>query len=150
MGNGGAMKKVAIAVLMFFVAGALGAADEKTKAVKMVKDAVKMHKASGRDVVLTAVTDGKFKDGEVYVFCYDLSGTIIAHPTNKALVGKNMINVPDTDGKLFRKDIVDIAKAKGSGWVDYKYKNPANGKVEQKTTYVELSGDIVFCCGIYK
>lgn len=144
------MKKIAIAVLMIIAASALGAADEKAKAVKMVKDAVKMHKASGRDAALKAVSDGKFKEGEIYVFCYDLSGTIVAHPANKALIGKNMINVPDTDGKMFRKEIVDVAKSKGSGWVDYKYKNPSTGKIEQKTTYVELSGDIVFCCGIYK
>ncbi len=73
-----------------------------------------------------------------------------AHPQNPKLVGKNMLEVPDVDGKLFRKDIVEIARKKATGWVDYKYKNPATGKIELKTTYVMGVDDVAICCGIYK
>jgi signal transduction histidine kinase len=75
---------------------------------------------------------------------------MVAHPKNAKLVGKNLLEVPDVDGKLFRKEIVELAKSKGSGWVDYKYKNPETGKIEDKTTYVLKVGDIILCCGIYK
>jgi len=33
-------------------------------------------------------------------------------------MGKNLFEVADTDDKLFRKEIVEVAKKKGSGWVD--------------------------------
>jgi signal transduction histidine kinase len=79
-----------------------------------------------------------------------MKATIIAHPVNQKLVGINFMETPDVDGKLFRKEIVELAKSKGSGWVDYKYKNPSNNKIEQKTTYLKKAGDVVICCGAYK
>jgi cytochrome c len=43
-----------------------------------------------------------------------------------------------------------MAKAKGTGWVDYRYKNPQTGKIESKTTYLQKVGDMILCCGAYK
>jgi hypothetical protein len=51
---------------------------------------------------------------------------------------------------MFRKEILDLAKSKGKGWVDYKFKNPESGKVEAKTTYIQLVGDVTLEAGIYK
>ena len=79
-----------------------------------------------------------------------MSGTIVAHPVNQKLVGINFFKTPDVDGKLFRKEIIELAQKSGTGWVDYKYKNPKNGKIEEKTTYLKKAGDIVICCGAYK
>ena len=130
----------------------LAAAAPKDDAVGLVQDAAKFMKSKGREAALQecAKPDGPWVKGELYVFAYDFQGVIVAHPKNPKLVGKNMLEVPDVDGKLFRKDIVEIAKTKGSGWVDYKYKNPENGKIEEKTTYLLKSGDVIFCCGIYR
>jgi signal transduction histidine kinase len=85
----------------------------------------------------------------MYVYAFDMKGTVLAHPKNPGLIGKNTYNIPDEDGKFFRKDIVELAKAKGSGWVDYKYLNPETKQVEDKTTYVLRAGDIILCCGVY-
>jgi signal transduction histidine kinase len=86
----------------------------------------------------------------MYVFAYDLTATVLAHPVNPKLIGKNLLDVPDAEGKLFRKEIVELAKTKGTGWVDYKYKNPQTNTIESKTTYFMKEGDIILCCGIYK
>ena len=43
-----------------------------------------------------------------------------------------------------------LAAKKGSGWVDYQYKNPTTGKIEPKTTYILRVGDAVLEAGIYK
>jgi signal transduction histidine kinase len=77
-------------------------------------------------------------------------GVIVAHPKNPKLIGKNLLEVPDPDGKFFRKEIQEVAKTKGTGWVDYKYTNPETKKVELKTTYLKKVGDLIICCGIYK
>jgi signal transduction histidine kinase len=66
------------------------------------------------------------------------------------LIGKNLLELPDLDGKYFRKDIVNIAKKQGFGWVDYRYKNPENNKVEEKSTYFKMADNMIFCCGAYK
>ena len=72
------------------------------------------------------------------------------NPVNAAMIGKDLVDVPDADGKLFRRAILELAKAKGKGWVDYKFKNPSSGKVEAKTTYISQVGDVTLEAGIYK
>ncbi len=132
----------------------LGLAAEPTKqdAIDLVTKAGAYLKANGKAKLVEALnkTNGDFHKGELYVMAYDLTGTMVAHPVNAKLIGRNMVDVPDPDGKFFRKDIVETAKGKGTGWVDYKYKNPTNNKVEAKTTYVQAAGDLILAAGIYK
>ncbi len=75
---------------------------------------------------------------------------MLAHPKNPALIAQNLIAVPDAEGRLFRKEIVEKAKSKGSGWVDYVYLNPETNRQEHKTTYLQKEGDVIICCGVYK
>jgi signal transduction histidine kinase len=109
-------------------------------------------KYQGKEKALAEISTpkGMFDKGELYVFAYDLQGVMLAHPKNPALIGQNLIAVPDTEGKLFRKEIVEKAKSKGSGWVDYVYLNPETNKQEHKTTYFQKVGDIILCCGVYQ
>lgn len=124
----------------------------KDDAVALVKKATAAYKSAGKDKLLAEVNseNGPYHKGELYVFVYDLAGAIVAHPVNPKLIGKNTYEVPDVDGKFYRKEIIDNARAGKSGWVDYKYKNPASGKVEHKLAYYEPVGEIVAVAGIYK
>jgi signal transduction histidine kinase len=147
--------KIALSGLLTFALLTIAATAQETEkdlAVKMVTSAASFITTKGLDAGIKALSDstGQFVKGELYVFAYDTSGTMVAHPKNPKLIGKNLINVPDVDGKMFRKDIIQIALIKNTGWVDYKYKNPTSGKIEEKTTYVALAGTLVVCCGIYK
>lgn len=146
-----ALRRFAL-VLLAMVVAVQAAPTEKEKAVQLVQKAADAATKSGEAAALAQVSkaDGPFVDGELYVFAYDLNGVIVAHPKNPKLVGKNMLEVPDVDGKMFRKEIVEVAKSKGTGWVDYKYKNPETGKVEEKTTWLRKVGNIVLCCGVYR
>ena len=66
------------------------------------------------------------------------------------MVGVNRDNLKDPDRKVFLQEMIQVAKTKGSGWVDDEYPNPKTGKVEAKTSYVEdFDGVVVGCC-IYK
>ena len=141
-----------IVLLIALSHGTLLAGSNADEAKTMVEKAVIYYQDNGREKALQEFnTPGnQFVKGDLYVFAYDMNATIIAHPVNKKLVGINFMETPDVDGKLFRKEIVELAKKKGTGWVDYKYKNPASGKIELKTTYVKRAGDVVICCGAYK
>ena len=55
-----------------------------------------------------------FDDKSGYVFVYEMDGTNVLLPTNKALKGKNMIDVKDSKGKFFLKELLEAAK-KGEG-----------------------------------
>lgn len=143
---------VAVAIFGFFSAAAFANGPGKQDAIAMVEKAANLMKAEGKDKLINEVNvkDGPFHKGELYVFVYDMTATILAHPVNAKLIGKNTYEMADPDGKFYRKEIVEVAKTKGTGWVDYKYKNPTTNKVEAKTSYVMKVGDVILVAGIYK
>jgi cytochrome c len=128
------------------------ASENPADAIAMVdKGAAFLHK-NGKDALITAINakNPEFINGDTYLTMRALDGTQLAHPTNPKLVGKNMVVLPDADGKLFRKEIIDQAKKTGKGWVDYRYNNPTSGQIEKKSTYFLKSGDVILEAGIYK
>ena len=122
------------------------------QAVAMVDKAVKYLQANGKDKAFAAFDDpkGQFVKGDLYVYVLDFKGVILSHGVTKTLIGQHFIDIRDTDGKLFFREIIDVAKKKGSGWVDYKWTNPVTKKVEPKSVYLKKSGDYIVSCGIYK
>jgi len=135
------MKKLSILILagIFMIGAAMTFADEQrgtaAQAKLMVEKAVEYVQANGKDKAVAEFNNpqGRFVKGDLYIYAWDLKGIVLAHPTNPRTVGKNNMNVPDEDGKFFRKEAIEMAKTKGAGWVDYKYMNPRTHKVEQKT-----------------
>lgn len=126
------------------------------QAENLVKKAVAYAKQNGMDKLIdqTNQGDGRFHVGtgsQLYIFIYDLTGVCKAIGFNTTtFVGKNRWDVKDPDGKFFLRELISTAKTKGSGWVDYKYPNPLNNKVEQKTSYVEWVDGLVVGAGVYK
>jgi signal transduction histidine kinase len=145
------MKTVVLGSLVLGLLSTTVLAGEKEDAVKMVGDAsAAIAKDKAAAVAEMGKATGRYVKGELYVFAYDLTGTMVAHPINPKLVGKNLLDVPDADGKMFRKDILEGVKASGTATVEYKYKNPTSGKVEEKITYCKKAADLAVCAGYYK
>lgn len=149
------MKKLLVSLAVIFAVASFGVAfavSNANEAKEMVEKAAAYYQANGKEKALKEFNNpkGQFVKGELYVFVYDMGGTIIAHPVNQKLVGVNSLETPDVDGKMWRKEGMDLVKKSGAGWVDYKYKNPQSGKIEQKTSYLKKTGDIVLGCGAYK
>ena len=48
------------------------------------------------------------------------------------------------------KERIELVKAKGKGWQDYKYYNPTTKKMEDKRARAEIHDGYVFGCGAYK
>jgi signal transduction histidine kinase len=121
-------------------------------AVAMVEKGAGLMKSVGKDEMIKRINakDPDFVQGALYLTMRDAKGVILANPVNPMMIGKDLVDVPDADGKLFRREILELSKKKGKGWVDYKFKNPASGKVEAKTTYIQLVGDVTLEAGIYK
>jgi cytochrome c len=124
----------------------------KEEAVAMVKRVQEKFKKDGPEATFKAVMDkttGEFHDRELYPFIYDLNGINVAHGARPALVGKNLISLKDQDGKYLMKEMIEIAKGPGSGWMHYMFPNPFTGTVQQKSTYVERMGDYLVGVGIW-
>lgn len=127
-------------------------ADDTADAVQLVDQAIAYANERGIVMAFEQINNkyGLFSSPNgLYVFVYYLDGTMAAH-FNQSLVGANLLDEPDAEGKLFRKEIVALAKSKGEGWVDYKYQEKASGKLTNKRTYLKKFGGFIFCCGITK
>ena len=148
--------KVLCAALMMLTlsAGAAekGSADE---AVAMVKKAADYLKKNGKEKAFAEFNNakGQFIQTDLYIFAFMANGDGIeqANGANYRLVGKNVKEMRDADGKFLIKEILALGMGKeGKGWVDYKWPNPTTGNIDSKRTYVERVEDVVIGCGIYQ
>jgi cytochrome c len=133
----------------FAFAGERGTADE---AVALVQKAVAYLKANGKEKAYAEFNNpnGQFKDRDLYIFVIDMTGLEWANGANQKIVGKNVLDLKDADGKPMVKNFIELAKTKGKGWVDYKWPNPVQHTVESKSTYLEKYEDVLVASGIYK
>jgi cytochrome c len=133
------------------LAGAVAAAPSKDEVVAVVKKAVEFYQANGKDKSLVEFNkkDGIFAKGEDYVDVHDISGVCVAHPISPAKVGLNRLDQSDSAGKFYIRDLVEAAKQKPSGWIEYVMKNPTTGKLQDKTAYWEVHDGLIFKAGTY-
>jgi signal transduction histidine kinase len=124
----------------------------ETEAVAMVKKGVSFIKANGHEKAFAEISTkgGQFTYQDLYLTVYGLDGTVRAHGANARMIGKNLLELKDVDGKAFVKERMDLAAAKPSFWQDYKFTNPETKKIEPKRMYCEKFEDMVVCGGIYK
>jgi signal transduction histidine kinase len=123
----------------------------EAEAMAMVRKAVEFYKKNGRDKTIAQLvkSPGPFVDRDLYVTVYSMQGVLLAH-INPKMVGKDLIEMRDIDGKEFVKERMESARHATSGWQDYKFFNPVTKKVEPKRMYWEKHDDLVFACGAYK
>lgn len=125
----------------------------RTEAVAMVKRVHVKFQSEGPDATFKAVMDNsnkEFRDRDLYPFIYTLEGVIVATGSGRtALVGKSLMSIKDQDGKYLVREMIEMAKRQGNGWIDYKWPNPATNKIESKSSYIELMGSYVVGVGIW-
>jgi signal transduction histidine kinase len=146
---------VLIVIVALFAATPADASPQlgtKAEAVAMVHRVEAMFKKEGAAATFKAVDDKsntEFHKGVLYPFIYDFSGRCVAHGAFPALIGKNLIDLKDPDGKYLVRAFIATAKNPGHGWVDYKWPNPITRKIEDKSSYVERMGKYWVGVGVY-
>jgi cytochrome c len=148
---------VSIATLLICATATAAEFGTKEEAVAMVKRVQEQFKKDGPEVTFKAVSDKsviEYHDRDLYPFIYfrdgDKKGLCVAHGARPALIGKNLLGLKDQDGKYLVRELADIANGPESGWFDYKWPNPINSKIEDKSSYVEKMGDYFVGVGIYR
>lgn len=144
----------AVAVAACLIGTGAQAQDRATaaQAEAMVKKAVAFIKANGPDKAYAEFSNkkGQFVDRDLYIVVHTLEGKCLAHGANEKLIGRDMMDTQDTDGKFYMKERMDLAKGKQSFWQDYKFTNPVTKKIEPKSLYCERVDNTAVCGGIYK
>jgi methyl-accepting chemotaxis protein len=127
----------------------------RKEAQAMVEKGVRWVKEHGRERTLAEITragtekKGAFIDRDLYLFAYDFQGLNVAHGANPKLVGKNLYDLADADGKFLIQGLIETAR-KGSGWYRYKWSNPLTKKIEDKLAFVMKVDDTLWLgCGVY-
>lgn len=127
-----------------------GSADE---AVAMTKKAVALIKSAGKAKAFAEISDPNnktFHDRDLYIYVYDMKGITLAHGNNPKMVGKDLIDLKDNEGKAVIRAMIDIAGSNGKGWTEFKWPNPVSKTVELKAGYIEKVDNMIVGSGIYK
>jgi cytochrome c len=126
----------------------------RDEAKAMVEAAVAHMKKAGPEKAFEDFTKDKaaWTRKDLYVFAFDLEANWRAHGANEKLVGKNLINLKDQNGKEMVKEFVAVAAGKGEGWVDYDWAHPQTKKVEGKSTLIKrVAGtNYAVAVGVYR
>ena len=130
-------------MLLWTVAGLASAAPADDRGTReearaMVDAAVEHVKNVGPEQAFKDFTDKAnpaWHKKDLYVFAYTLNGVNVGHGANARLVGKNLIELRDPNGKFLIQELRDTA-VKGGGWVEYEWPHPQTLKIEAKASYV--------------
>jgi len=147
-----AISCVLVATLLRPVAIAAAPYGTRDEAVAMVKRVQEKFRKEGLDPTLKAITakTKEFHDRDLYTWVLDVNGTLLAHGGNPDLVGKNIIEFKDQNGKFLIRQLIDVCKRGGHGWTDYRWANPQTHMDEDKSSYVERMGEYCTGSGVYR
>lgn len=131
---------VLAALLGLLSASAFAAGGTADEAKSMVNRALDHIKKVGTEKAFKDFSDPANKDWhdrDLYLYAYNFAAVNVAHGANEKLIGKDLSELKTPDGKTLIKDMVQLAKTKGDGWIDYQWTNPTSKKIEQKSGYVK-------------
>ena len=106
-----------------------------THYAKLAQNGV-MTKDEAQKAALAAIADLRY-GGKEYFFVENFDGVMLMHPIAKQLVGQNRSNDRDPTGKLFSKEMMELAKTKGEGFVEYMWPKPGEKEPSPKLSYLK-------------
>lgn len=122
--------------------------------VDLVTEAVALIEKNGREA-FPRLRDpaGPFIAKDAYVFVIDGQGIELVNPSFPNLEGRNLLDLKDTQGTLLVREMFDVVKNRGAGWVDYMWPKPGESVSTKKSTYVSRAnfGDnwVLVGSGVY-
>jgi cytochrome c len=130
----------------------LSASYNKTELISFVESAVTYSQENGKDKALKEFSNktGSFVRGDLYIYAYDFNGTCLAHPFKSDWIGKNKLDVTDSNGVQSLKNTLNVAR-EGKGFAYFIFPNPAHGNRDEfKIAYAMKVDDNWFLgSGIY-
>ncbi len=97
--------------------------------------------------VFSRKDDTEFHDRDLYVFVTHETGELVAHGVDHDMIGTNVLDLKDADGKSFVREYLAI---EDRGWVEYKWEHPLTGTIRNKRSYIVRVGDYAVGVGAYQ
>jgi hypothetical protein len=139
--------RFAVVVLGLLTARASAEADPGQDAHALLERGLAHIHDVGRDQAFADFSrpDGAFIAGQLYIFCLDASGVIVASGGSPQMIGHNLADARGPDGRLAIVEVIQLGLSKGSGWLEFSWPNPATKRIEPKTVYVLKVDDHTVC-----
>ena len=101
-----------------------------------ISGAVAFAKENGREAAIREFNNlnGSFVSGDRYIFAYDMDGNTLALPYQPGLIGKNRMNLSDTNGLAVMPGMIDMVKS-GGGRMYFVYPNAVNNFTPELKVY---------------
>ena len=129
----------------------LDRADEREQAMSLVRKGIAYLRARGEAAYAEFQRKGsEFYQGELYLVVLGIDGRMLCNSSRPHERGEMHADKKDYNGKPFMREILQVARERGRGWVDYQMLNPVTQQPMPKSTYLERTGDIIVQCGIYR
>ncbi|MBL8484097.1 MAG: cache domain-containing protein [Rhodocyclaceae bacterium] len=94
--------------------------------------------------------NGAFVKDDLYVFVIGTEdGIFYSSPMSPGYVGTNASELRDAAGKPIIREMMEAAKEKGGGTIDYVWRNPVSNRVENKHTLFQRVDRWVLGVGYY-
>ncbi|MDD4448907.1 MAG: cache domain-containing protein [Methanothrix sp.] len=130
----------------------LTTSSNKTELISFVESALAYARVVGKDRALEEFSNNtsSFVSKDLYIYAYDFNGTCLAHPFKPDWIGKNKLDVTDSNGVPSLRNTLNAAK-EGKGFTYFIFPNPAHdNRDEFKIAYAMKVDDNWFLgSGIY-
>src|SRR5215470_9270502 len=137
------LRLIAVLVLALVPSAALGQtappdSPRARKIVALVEKAATLVNARGKSAFDEFRKKGsEWFDGQTYLFSYDDKANVLLNPAFPKREGTNVSGQTDANGKRFHDLMLETARTKGSGWVDYMFPKPGQTAPSHKWSYVK-------------
>lgn len=114
--------------------------DQRLEIITMVKSAVKLIEAKGEAAFTELnVQNGPWHKGATAIFVSDEQGVELVNAAQPKMVGKNLWDYKDANGKLVVQEQWKLVKAKGEGWMDCQWVKPGTDKAVFCRSFLKMA-----------
>ncbi len=124
--------------------------DDPARANALLERAVARLNEQGDRALAAFSRVGEFTDGDLYVYVLGKDGIMLASGGSSSnFIGRNMLEYKDPDGKKVFVEVLEGARAKGKGKVEYRWLNQVRGGIERKIAYYQTVQNWIVAVGYY-
>ncbi|WP_319543379.1 cache domain-containing protein [uncultured Pseudodesulfovibrio sp.] len=96
-----------------------------------------LSKEEAQKAAIAEITRSRYK-GTEYFWINDMDPVVVAHGSNASLVGKNVGEIKDENGVYLFREMVEVSRKNGEGFVNYSWPKQGASKAVPKISYVRL------------
>jgi len=79
---------------------------------------------------------GEYRFYDIYMFVLDPEGNLLVNAGFPEQEAKNVADLADRQGRLFVREMLDLAAQREAGWIDYEWPRPGDLRPSRKSSYI--------------